>query len=157
MPRIKHQALPPVAVKALVDRGTPGRHADGNGLYLHVTGAGMAKWSLRFMLNGKAREMGLGAVARGEGAGVRGVTLKEARSRAAAAQVKIKDGIDPLAEREAEAEARRVAGAEAAAAALAVAPARSFRAAFEAWLDAHGPAMRTERQRVQARGLMARH
>src|SRR5215213_67779 len=109
MPRIKHQALPPVAVKALVDRGTPGRHADGNGLYLHVTGAGMAKWSLRFMLNGKAREMGLGAVARGEGTGVRGVTLKEARSRAAADQVKIKAGIDPVAEREAKAEARRVA------------------------------------------------
>ena len=33
MPRIKHHALTPVAVKALVDRGAPGRHADGNGLY----------------------------------------------------------------------------------------------------------------------------
>src|SRR5215213_7266179 len=118
MPRIKHHALTPVAVKALVDRGTPGRHADGNGLYLHVTGPGMAKWSLRFMLNGKAREMGLGVVARGEGAGVRGVKLKEARSRAAAAQVKIKAGTDPLAEREAAAAARREAEAEDAAAAL---------------------------------------
>lgn len=67
MPRVVHNALTPVAVRALVDRGAPGRHADGNGLYLHVTGPAQAKWSLRYMQAGRAREMGLGAAQRTDG------------------------------------------------------------------------------------------
>lgn len=157
MPRVVHNALTPVAVKALVEKGKPGRHADGAGLYLHVTGPGQAKWSLRYMLDGRAREMGLGAVQRGSGKTAVGVSLADARVAAKAARVKIDAGIDPLAEREAQEAARRAAEAQAAAAALAVGPGRTFKAAFEGWLEDHGPAMRTERQRVQARGLMARH
>jgi integrase len=157
MPRVKHNTLTDVAVKALIRRGAPVRHADGNGLYLHVTAPGLAKWSLRYMLNGKAREMGLGAAPRGEDRKARGVSLKDARAAAKAARVKIDAGIDPLAEREAEEAARRAAEAEAAAAALLVSPERTFRAAFAAWLEAHGPAMRTERQRMLVKGLMARH
>lgn len=157
MPKLKHNALTAATVKALLDRGTPGRHADGQGLYLHVTGEGAAKWCLRYMLGGRAREMGLGPVAKGEGATGRGVTLRDARLAAKAARVKIDAGIDPLAEREAEEAARRAAEKQAQAAALVVSRERSFQAAFDGWLEAHGPAMRTERQRVQARGLMARH
>jgi hypothetical protein len=37
----------------------PGLHADGGGLYLQVTPNG-ASWVYRFMLNSRAREMGLG-------------------------------------------------------------------------------------------------
>jgi integrase len=157
VPKIKHNALTAAAVKALVEGGTPGRHADGQGLYLHVTGKGVGKWSLRYMLGGRSRELGLGPVVRGEGETSRGVTLRDARLAAKAVRVKIDAGIDPLAEREAEEAARRAAEAETRAAALAAGPARTFQAAFEGWLEAHGPAMRTERQRVQARGLMARH
>ena len=39
-----------------------GMHHDGGGLYLQVTPGG-ASWVLRFMLDGKAREMGLGPLA----------------------------------------------------------------------------------------------
>lgn len=40
----------------------PGFYADGNGLYLQVSKGG-ASWIYRYMLNGKAREMGLGPLA----------------------------------------------------------------------------------------------
>jgi integrase len=38
----------------------PGAYADGGGLWLQVTDSGSKSWSFRFMLNGRAREMGLG-------------------------------------------------------------------------------------------------
>jgi hypothetical protein len=37
-----------------------GRFADGGGLYLQVTDNGTKSWLFRFMLNGRARVMGLG-------------------------------------------------------------------------------------------------
>src|SRR5215831_17755294 len=37
----------------------PGMYADGGGLYLQITEGG-ASWVYRYMLNGRAREMGLG-------------------------------------------------------------------------------------------------
>ena len=37
----------------------PGMYADGGGLYLQVSERG-ASWIYRYMLNGRAREMGLG-------------------------------------------------------------------------------------------------
>lgn len=39
-----------------------GMYADGGGLYLQVTESGAKSWIFRFMLNGRAREMGLGPV-----------------------------------------------------------------------------------------------
>src|SRR6266436_3337487 len=39
----------------------PGLHHDGRGLYLQVTATGAKSWVLRYMLRGKAREMGLGS------------------------------------------------------------------------------------------------
>jgi hypothetical protein len=38
----------------------PGMYADGNGLYLRFTPGRTKNWVLRFMLNGRARWMGLG-------------------------------------------------------------------------------------------------
>jgi integrase len=38
----------------------PGRYADGHGLYLECSDRGTKSWIFRFMLNGKARAMGLG-------------------------------------------------------------------------------------------------
>ena len=38
----------------------PGRHRDGDGLILLVRDNGAAFWVLRYMLGGKARELGLG-------------------------------------------------------------------------------------------------
>lgn len=154
MPRTVKNALNVVRIAALLKRGLVARYADGGGLYLCVTGPGTAKWTMRYMAAGKAREMGLGLYAADA---EKGVTLAEARTRARAARARLDEGVDPLAER-AEAEAARRAEEEARRAAeLAAGPERSFKAAFEGWLDAHGPAMRTERQRRLARALMANH
>jgi hypothetical protein len=69
----------------------PGLYADGAGLYPAIGDAGNKNWSFRFMLNGKARQMGLGPVY--------AVSLAEARERAAKARPLRYDGIDPIEER----------------------------------------------------------
>jgi len=71
-----------------------GRYGDGGGLYLQVTATGTKSWLFRYMLNGKAREMGLGAVPL--------VPLAEAREKAIQARRQVKAGIDPLDARQAE-------------------------------------------------------
>ena len=56
----------------------PGRHRDGDGLILLVRDNGAAFWVLRYMLGGKARELGLGPL--------RLVNLADARATARAAR-----------------------------------------------------------------------
>lgn len=77
-----------------------GRYADGAGLYLQVGPTGTKSWLLRYMRAGKAREMGLGPLTT--------VTLAEARKRARQQKLKLLDGIDPIAEREAKRQAERL-------------------------------------------------
>jgi integrase len=71
----------------------PGRYGDGDGLWLQVSKSGSKAWLYRFMLNGKAREMGLGAV--------KDVTLADARELARAARREAKAGRDPIETRKA--------------------------------------------------------
>jgi len=59
---------------AVAKRKTPGRYADGGGLYLQVGPTGGKSWLFRFTLRGRAREMGLGAV--------NAFSLADARARA---------------------------------------------------------------------------
>jgi hypothetical protein len=66
----------------------PGRYPDGAGLYLQVGPTGSKSWLLRFMRDGRAREMGLGAL--------HTVGLLEARKRAKKARLKLLDGVDPI-------------------------------------------------------------
>src|SRR5690348_4283350 len=73
----------------------PGRHYDGDGLHLLVREDGSAFWVFRFTSAGRTREAGLGR-ARGRNA----VTLAEARAKAAQLRQQVRDGVDPLAERE---------------------------------------------------------
>lgn len=79
-----------------------GRHADGNGLYIHVKNGPAkslgghasprpASWLYIYHWRGCRREMGLGAFG--------DLTLAEARMKAADARALLKSGIDPLAER----------------------------------------------------------
>ncbi|MEW6125220.1 MAG: Arm DNA-binding domain-containing protein [Pseudomonadota bacterium] len=46
---------------AKAKKAGPGKYGDGDGLQLSVSAKGARKWILRFMLAGRAREMGLGA------------------------------------------------------------------------------------------------
>ena len=69
---------------------------DGQGLNLQIMPSGSKSWILRFMLNGKARTMGLGAY----GDGSDGISLGKARELAAEARSLVKRGIDPITARE---------------------------------------------------------
>jgi len=75
---------------------TPGYYADGDGLYLQVTASGAKSWVLRFMLNKRAREMGLGSTS--------DYSLAEARERAKKYRQLLNEGIDPIEYRRAERE-----------------------------------------------------
>jgi integrase len=78
----------------------PGLYHDGGGLYLLVSDT-RRRWVLRYKspLTGKRVEMGLGAVKRAA-KDPSGVTLDEARTRALEAHDALKQGLDPIAERE---------------------------------------------------------
>ena len=72
----------------------PGMYGDGGGLYLRVTGDGAKNWVFRFMLNGRARWMGMGPL--------HTVSLIEARKRASEHRLQRHDGIDPIEARRAQ-------------------------------------------------------
>ncbi len=111
--------------------GTPGRHADGGGLYLQVCRGGGRSWVFRFMLHGYAREMGLGSLS--------DVSLAEARKRAAECR-RLKSGeADPI---EARRNGRRDAELEAA-------RALTFKQCAEAYIEAHRPSWRNAKHAAQ--------
>src|SRR4051794_28106669 len=67
----------------------PGMYGDGRGLWLHVGPSGSKSWVYRFMLEGRAREMGLGPFP--------DVPLGEARDKATAARRQVRfDGVAPI-------------------------------------------------------------
>jgi integrase len=78
-----------------VDKASrPGMYGDGGGLYLRVTDDGAKNWVFRFMLNGRARWMGMGPL--------HTVNLAEARKRAGEHRLRRHDGVDPIEARRAE-------------------------------------------------------
>ena len=66
----------------------PGRYGDGHGLWLQVSEQGSKAWLFRYMRDGRARQMGLGAL--------HTVSLQEARARARLARQVLLDGLDPI-------------------------------------------------------------
>lgn len=80
-----------------------GLHGDGGGLYLRVSKAGNKSWIFRYMLRGKARDMGLGAYPE--------VDLAAARTKAADCRKVLAEGNDPIDARKSRAD--RAALAEA--------------------------------------------
>ena len=81
---------------AFVRSAPPGRHADGNGLYLFVQPTGTRSWVQRLVIRGRRRELGLGAAVL--------VPLAKAREQALANRMLARSGGDPLSEK------RRVQG-----------------------------------------------
>lgn len=114
-----------------------GMYADGGGLYLRVTPEGTKNWVLRYMLDRRARWMGLGPLAL--------YSLAEARARALDARRKRHDGIDPI-------EARR---AERARLRLDAAKAITFRQCAESHVAAHRAAWRNKKHAAQWSATLA--
>ena len=115
----------------------PGLYGDGAGLYLQVSSSGTKSWIYRFMLNGKSREMGLGAVLV--------VSLKEARAAAADARKQRHQGIDPI-------EARRAARVQAA---LEAAKAITFSEAAVQYIESYRRGWRNEKHAAQWKATLA--
>jgi len=113
------------------------RFGDGDGLYLQVAPGDTKSWLFRYTLRGKAREMGLGPV----GELPERVPLATARILAAEAKALLRDGKDPLAEREAVLGARARAATEA--------QERTFRAAATALVDSKRSGWRNAKHGAQ--------
>jgi len=90
------QKLKPLTVSKATK---PGIHGDGAGLYLQVGPTGGKSWLFRYMLNGKAREMGLGAV--------HTISLTEARAKATECRKLLMAGHDPIEVRNSAISAKR--------------------------------------------------
>jgi integrase len=113
-----------------------GMHHDGGGLYLQVTSGG-ASWVLRYMLNGKAREMGLGPLAL--------YGLADARAKALDARRLRHEGIDPIEHRRAERAAR----------ALETAKGITFKECAENYIKAHRAGWRNAKHAGQWEATLA--
>lgn len=83
----------------------PGFYHDGGGLYLQVSRFGSKSWILRYTLNQRKRDMGLGPLA--------DWTLAEARERAKKFRQLVDDGIDPIDQRDQEKASRQAQRLEA--------------------------------------------
>src|SRR5207248_9373403 len=115
----------------------PGMYADGGGLYLRVGRKGAKSWCLRYMLDGKAREMGLGGLSK--------IGLADARRKAAAQRVLLSDRVDPLHRREAENAAKKIEAARA----------MSFGDCAAAYIKAHEASWRNPKHRQQWKNTVA--
>ncbi len=75
-----------------VETAGPGRHGDGRGLFLYVKPSGARSWVLRYQVQGRRRDLGLGAYP--------DVSLAMARDRAADARRLIAEGEDPISQKQ---------------------------------------------------------
>src|SRR5688572_5035092 len=89
-----------LSARAVATLAKPGRHADGDGLYLLIDSGGAKRWLFLFRWKaagekgpGKLKEMGLG--------GLSSVSLAEARERAAEARRLLAGGRNPIQARRA--------------------------------------------------------
>ena len=94
-----------LTIKRVAKATSPGRYADGHGLYLQVVSPTNRSWIFRYQRNGKERWLGLGPL--------HTVGLTKARERARLARVQLLDGIDPVDARLADRATRELAAAKA--------------------------------------------
>ena len=130
-----------LSVKAVSAAREPGLYGDGGNLYLQVAdidGAGPTKsWVLRYMIDGRARKMGLGSI--------NDFSLAEARERARQIRQKLADGVDPIEARLAARDAARKETAENI----------TFKAAAEKFIEAHEAGWRNDKHKAQWRSTLA--
>lgn len=151
MPKKLSKALTPMQVK----HAKPGRHADGEGLHLLVKQTGAKSWVYRFMLDGKARDVGLSrcpeAIELLQKGGGDELTLAQARDVAAIYRMKVKAGIDPLAQRQ------EVAAAAAAAQQAKEAANVSFKMAAATYIASNEGNWRNAKHSAQWTSTLAKH
>lgn len=128
-----------------------GRYPDGGGLYLQVSPSGTKAWIFRYSMAGLVtasgkraeRQMGLGPY----GDRSPGVTLAEARKKAARATEQLRDGHDPMEARDAAQAATAVDRAKASA--------NTLQAVAERYMDTHLAGLSNPKHRAQWRSTLA--
>ncbi len=115
----------------------PGYYCDGAGLYLQIAKGGSKSWVLRYTVDRKPREMGLGSFVT--------FSLADARKRAIEQRKMLADGIDPI-------EAKRGKLLEQR---LAVAKVITFNKAAEGFIAANESAWRSSKHGEQWRNTLA--
>lgn len=123
---------------AKVRTAGPGRYGDGAGLYLLARPDGGRFWVARYVINGRMREAGLGPAG-----GPAPVTLAEAREKARDIRRMLREGRDPLAEREAAKAAAKAAAQDQAARGV------TFREAAALYVAAQEAGWRNPKHRQQ--------
>jgi integrase len=106
-------------------------HADGGGLYLKVSPAGVPSWVYRYAIAGREHGMGLGPL--------HAVSLAEARVKALECRKQRVDGLDPLEKRVEERAERRLARARA----------MTFQVCAEAYIDTHRSSWKSPKHAAQ--------
>jgi integrase len=109
----------------------PGLYGDGHGLYLQISTFDTKSWVFRYMIEGRARKMGLGPL--------HTVSLAEARKRAADARLKVLDGLDPVDERTAQRAAKRLEAAKA----------MTFKQCADSYIKANSSGWKNEKHAAQ--------
>ena len=126
MANVKRNQLTPLRIENLSE---PGTYIDGGGLMLRVHPSGGKNWVLRLRIDGKRRNFGLG--------GYPTVTLATARSKAADARQRARDGFDPIPQDEPDAP--------------------GFEQAAEAVIELRAPTWTSERHATQWRESLRLH
>jgi integrase len=127
-----------LTAKLVENLSVEGKYEDGEGLRLVVKGNGRKSWVLRFQIQGKRREMGLG--------GFPSVGLKEARINASALRAQVLEGIDPLdviqkAKQERSSEQQKITP--------------SFKMLCSDYIEAHRPSWKSTRHAAQWEATLA--
>lgn len=110
---------------------TPGCYGDGGGLWLQVGPTGAKSWLFRYMLRGKAENMGIGPS--------HTVGLADARHKASEYRRLLADGIDPKAQRNATRAANQ----------LAVTRTMTVRECAQAYIKVHRPGWKNAKHAMQ--------
>ena len=125
-----------LSARSVATASKPGYHSDGNGLYLQVSPTGTKSWILRYSLDRRAREMGLGPLTL--------VSLAEARQASLTARKLLREGVDPTEERARARQARQLHQARSV----------TFEMCAEAYIEAHAPGWRNAKHAEQWRSTL---
>jgi integrase len=125
------RSLNRLSAKTVESLKARGYYADGGGLYLQISSALTKSWVFRFTMNGRSREMGLGAT--------HTVSLADARVKAADCRKSIQDGQDPIEARAATESAKSIENARAV----------TFKDCATAYVESHRAGWKNEKHAAQ--------
>ncbi|MEL6388439.1 MAG: integrase arm-type DNA-binding domain-containing protein [Pseudomonadota bacterium] len=129
--------MPKLTARGVDALSKPGRHSDGDGLYLNIRKGGSKAWELRYKRHGKPHYMGLGSA--------KLLTLAEARQKARDARRLLHlEGADPITARREQLAEAQVAGAG-----------LTFAEAAERYIATHEASWKNAKHREQWRHTIA--